>query len=66
MERFQDDRYYRTNDPALAVIGTRGSLAVLRHQNRGPRFVKLGNRVLYRGYDLNEFLDNHVIETKND
>ena len=66
MKRFDSDRYYRTNDPALRIIGTMGSLAVLRHQGRGPNFVKLGNRILYRGSDLNSYLDKHAVETRND
>ena len=36
MNRFEQDRYYKTDDPALAVIGTRGTLAQWRHRGEGP------------------------------
>lgn len=63
---YDNDKYYRTDDPALAIIASRGTLAVWRHENRGPRFVKFGNRVLYLGADLNSWIDEHVVEPKND
>ena len=62
MTRFNPDQYYRAGDPALSIIGTPGTLAVWRHQGRGPRYSKFGNRVLYRGTDLNAWLDDHVVE----
>ncbi len=65
MERFAPDRYYRPTDPELAVIATPGTLCQWRHQSRGPRYCKLGNRVLYLGRDLNEWLDSHMIDPTN-
>lgn len=65
MHRFEPDRYYRTSDPALRIIGTMGSMAVLRHLGRGPRYTKLGNRVFYRGEDLNIYLDKNIVEPTN-
>lgn len=62
MKRFQDDQYYRTTDPALGVIATRGTLAQWRHRGEGPRYTRFGNRILYLGADLNDFLDRHVVE----
>ena len=62
MHRFEPDRYYRTTDPELAVIATRGTLAQWRHHGRGPRYTRFGNRVLYLGTDLNAWLDEQVIE----
>ena len=64
MRRFEHDRYYRTADPALAVIGTRGTMAQWRHRGEGPRFIRFGNRVLYEGKALNDFLDAHVVEPR--
>ena len=55
MHRFEPDRYYRTADPALAVIATRGTLSQWRHRGEGPRYVRLGGRVLYLGADLNGY-----------
>ena len=63
MRRFDPDGYYRTDNPALEIIATRGTMAQWRHQGTGPRYVRLGGRVLYRGADLNDYLDSHVIET---
>ncbi len=61
---FEPDRFYRTIDPDLEIIATRGTLAQWRHFGRGPAYVRFGNRVLYRGSDLNAWLDNHVIKPK--
>ena len=65
MRRFQDDRYYRTHDPELALIATPGTLAQWRCRGYGPRYVKYGHRVLYLGADLNRWLDAHAVEPSN-
>ena len=62
MTRFEPNRYYRTSDPELGVVGTRGTLAHWRHRRVGPRYSKFGNRILYRGSDLNAFIDEHVVD----
>ena len=62
MTRFDSDRYYRTFDPELALIGTRGTLAQWRCRGVGPRYTKYGHRVLYLGADLNAWLDEHVVD----
>ena len=66
MKRFQDDQYYRTTDEELAVIGTRGTLSQWRFRGEGPPYVKFGNRVLYEGRALNDWLDSHVVQPRND
>ena len=63
MKRFDPDTYYRTDDPALEIIGTRGTMSQWRHRGEGPRYVRLGGRVLYLGTDLNQFLDSRIVET---
>ena len=50
---FDDDKLYATNDPALSAIGPYSTLAHWRAQGRGPAFIKLGSKVVYRGRDLN-------------
>ena len=65
MHRFEPDRYYRTNDSALAVIATRGTLSQWRHRGEGPPYVRFGNRVLYRGTDLNAWIDSHIVDTQS-
>ena len=64
MHRFDPDKYYRTTDPALALIATRGTLAQWRMLDKGPAFIRFGNRCLYRGADLNCWLDVHRHETR--
>ena len=66
LRRFEPDRYYRPDDPELAPIGTPGTLAHRRYRGVGPRYVAWGNRVFYRGSDLNAFLDEHVVELPGD
>ena len=65
MKRFVDDQYYRTDDPELALIGTRGTLSQWRHRGEGPPYLRFGNRVLYEGRVLNEWLDLHIVEPTN-
>ena len=62
MHRFDDTRFYRTTDPELDVIATRGTLGQWRHRGYGPPYVRFGNRVLYEGRALNSWLDQHRVE----
>ena len=64
MKRFDPDTYYRTGDPALGIIATRGTMNQWRHRGYGPRYVRFGNRVLYLGADLNRWLDERVVEPR--
>ena len=64
--RFDSDRYYRPTDPELGIIGTPGTLAHRRHRGAGPRWVAWGNRVFYRGSELNAFLDEHAVVLPGD
>ena len=65
MRRFDPDRYYKTDDPELSLIATRGTLSQWRHRGEGPPYVRFGNRVLYRGSELNQFLDSYVVRPAN-
>ena len=64
MRRFEPDRLYRTTDPELLVLGTRGTLNQWRHAGRGPAYIRLGGRVLYEGAALNRWLDQHRVEPR--
>ena len=64
MATFDNDRYYRTRDPELAVLGRPGTLAQWRNRGEGPRYRRFGNRILYLGADLNEWLDACIVEPK--
>ena len=59
---FDPDRLYRTADPELAIIASPGVLAQWRHKNSGPPFIKLSNRILYRGDALNRWLEERIVE----
>lgn len=65
MRRFDPDRYYRTTDPELALVATRGTLSQWRHRGEGPPYVKFGNRILYEGHELNRWLDSRVVRPTN-
>ena len=62
MEVFHPDRYYRPNDPKMRIIGTVGSLALQRHEGRGPPFYKLGARIFYKGADLNAYIEERRVD----
>ena len=56
IEPFDPKAVYRANDPALRVVATEATLRTWRCRGKGPRWYRYGNRVLYRGVDLNEHL----------
>ena len=58
---FSEDKLYQTDDPALLALGRPQTLAHWRSQGRGPTYVKVGGRVVYRGADLNAWLALHTI-----
>ncbi len=62
MTRFDPEVFYRSTDPALAVIATSGTLRVWRCQKRGPRYHRLGGRVVYSGKDLNDYIDSCAVD----
>ena len=66
MERFKEDYYYSTTDPALELIGKRGTLAQWRHKGEGPSYVRLGNKILYEGATLNAWLDAHRVQLRHE
>jgi hypothetical protein len=46
---------------AASLLGVKpGTLEVWRCKGIGPRFVKIGARVVYRLRDLNEYLDSRT------
>ena len=60
--RFEAERFYRPGDLELDTIASRGTLATWRWQGRGPKYVKYGNRVLYQGADLNDWIDHRKVD----
>ncbi|KIN77109.1 helix-turn-helix transcriptional regulator [Sulfitobacter mediterraneus] len=63
---FENDRCYLLGDPELQLLGDRDKLAQWRHKGVGPAYYKLGRKVIYRGSDLNIWLDaKRVVPGKN-
>jgi hypothetical protein len=54
---FENDRCYVLGDPELDIIGDRDKLAQWRHKMKGPAFYRLGRKIIYRGSDLNEWVE---------
>lgn len=61
---FDPEKLYRCNDPDLLALAPYSTLAHMRSEGRGPAFLKVGGRVLYRGRDLNEWLDSVTVRPK--
>ena len=45
------------------VLGCEGSLANMRCQKRGPKFFKIGRKVVYRPEDIEAFLFQNPVQT---
>ena len=71
MKKFADDTFYRPSDSEMRLVGTEGTLAQWRFRNIGPPYTvvsgtgKGNGRILYLGRDLNQFLDDRRVETRN-
>ena len=59
---FDESALYRSTDPALEIIARPQTWRAWRHRGTGPDYLRIGNRVFYRGADLNHFLESHLIE----
>ncbi len=60
---FDPDTLYPTNDPTLRVLGSPQTLAHWRSERRGPPYIKACGRILYRGDDLNEWIESRRVQT---
>lgn len=58
-ELFDPARVYVLGDAELDVIADRDKLAQWRHRNTGPAFHKFGRKIVYRGDDLNAWVNAH-------
>lgn len=64
---FKNDRCYVLGDPELELLGDREKLAQWRHKGQGPAYYKLGRKIIYRGFDLNTWVEaNRVDPCKNE
>jgi hypothetical protein len=60
---FEHNRTYVLGDPELEIIGNREKLAQWRHKSMGPAYYKLGRKIIYRGIDLNRWVEVNRVET---
>ena len=54
---FDNNRTYVLGDPELDLLGDRNKLAQWRHKGVGPTYYKLGRKIVYRGGDLNAWIE---------
>ncbi|BBY61152.1 helix-turn-helix transcriptional regulator [Mycolicibacterium sarraceniae] len=51
---------------AKALFTTESGLAQMRYRGTGPKFVKVGHRVLYRWSDVRAYLDANTVQRTDD
>ena len=61
-DHFEPGRFYRPQDDELRLFGTVGALAVQRCRGEGPPFYRVARKVVYRGSDLNQYLESRRVE----
>ena len=57
---------YEPTSKQLRLIGKPQTLARYRHEGRGPNYLKLGKKILYRGKDIIHWLNTHEVNVKRD
>ena len=63
MEHYPKQRRLNTADAAQYLGVKRGTMEVWRSLGKGPRYLKLGARVVYEIADLDDFAASRVVET---
>jgi hypothetical protein len=51
---------------ASALYTTESGLAQMRYRGTGPKFVKVGHRVLYRWSDVRDYLERNTLQRTDD
>ena len=61
---FQADKLYPATEPGLtgALGFTYQTMAHWRVEGRGPAYVKFGQRIFYKGSDLNSWIEKNTIQ----
>ena len=62
---FIADKIYATTDPELRAVAANQTLAKWRFEGRGPKYFKAGSKVLYRGRDLNLWIESQLVATSD-
>lgn len=65
MSIFENERIYDDSDKELDVIASKAKRAQWRHKLTGPKFLRFGRRIKYRGADLNAYVEASLVETTN-
>ena len=60
--KIDPDMYYRPTAEELRPIGAVQTLARWRCERCGPAYVRSGNRILYKGSDILDWLDANRID----
>ena len=61
----QNQKWLNTIEAAGYIGLKAGTLEVWRSQGKGPRYVKLGRRVVYETKDLDAFAASRAVETRD-
>lgn len=60
----EPDNFYPPSAPEMRPLGAEQTLAAWRSQGRGPSYVKMGRRVLYRGADVLDWIEKNCVKTE--
>jgi 7,8-dihydro-6-hydroxymethylpterin-pyrophosphokinase len=58
-----DDELITPAQLAEELHTTERSLGQMRYQRKGPKYIKVGERVLYRRSDIRDYLDARTVQT---
>ena len=62
--QIHQEEFYHPTSHEMGLIAKPQTLAKWRHEGRGPAYHKSGQRVIYHGRDVLEWLDSRRIETE--
>ena len=61
---FDSEKWYHASDPDVLRLASYFTMAHWRSEGRGPAYHKIGNRVVYRGLDLNAWIAGRRVATE--
>ena len=62
--RIEPNEIYEPDSVQLSLIGKPQTLARYRHEGRGPNYLKLGKKILYRGQDIIIWINKHEVRIR--
>ena len=63
---FDNEKLYFANDPDVLRLASYFTMAHWRSEGRGPAFHRIGNKIMYKGADLNAWIRRQRVETEVD